>query len=403
MTTATARAAVGDIERPTAAPLPWPALLVLAGIAFVALVSEVAPAGLLHPMATDLSVSDSGAGLLVTAFALSAGFTAIPAIALTRSWPRRELMLAVVAGYTVVNLGTAVTSSYPLMLAVRVVGGVCTGLMWSLVGTYATQLVEPEQRGRALTIAMAGGTIAFSTGVPASSVLGALVGWRASFAALALLGVVLFVLAARLLPPVPGEPAADRPSFFTVLRLPGIAPVAGVVVAMVIGHNVLYTYIEPFVDRSGLAGGVGLALLLSGVGSFVGMWLTARYIDVNLRRTILVSLWAVLGAMAVLGIGGRVPLILLAGTALWGVAYGGLAALTQTAAAKIGGSAADVAVSVMVTAWSIAIACGALIGGFVLDRGGAGLLPWIAGACFALAIAGVTAARVHGFPPPDAA
>jgi predicted MFS family arabinose efflux permease len=391
-------ASTGRIPGGSEPRLPWPALLTLASIAFLALVSELLPAGLLTPMADDLGVTESQAGLFVTVYALAAGVAAIPIIGATRSWSRHRLMLIVVGGFAVVNLGTAFAPSYAVMLPIRVAGGVVTGMMWSLVGGYAAAVVGPEQRGRALAIALGGATVAFSTGLPASSALGALVGWRAAFGVLAGLGAAFFLLATRVLPHVPGEDAGDRLPFWQVVRLPGIAAIGGVTVLMIVGHNVLYTYVDPFVERAGLHNGVSAGLLLFGAGSIGGMWVAGRVIDRDLRRLLFGELWTIAAVMAVLGVFGTSAVVVLLAFAAWGVAYGGLAAVMQTASVRIAGPAADVAVSVTVTAWSLGIAGGALVGGIAFDAGGAGVLPWVAAALVLAAVAGVAGAARHGFP-----
>ncbi len=383
------------------APLPWLPLLLLASATFVALVTELLPAGLLTPMAADLGVSESGAGLLVTAYALAAGVGAVPLIAVTRGVSRHRLLLVALSGFALSNLLTAVVDDYALMLGVRFLGGLVTGLIWSMVGGYAAALVPAAQRGRALAIALGGGSVGFAVGVPASTALGTLVGWRASFVVVAVIGGLVLVFAATSLPKVAGEPEHDREPFFSVLRRPGVLSIAAVTFTVIVGHYSLYTYVDPFVQRAGLENGVSAALLLFGVGSLVGMFASGRFIDRDLRRTVLVALGGISAASLVFGVFGLSPVIAVGTCLLWGLAYGGLAPIMQTASVRAGGVAADVAVSVTVTAWSLAIGLGAVVGGVAFDARGAGILPWVALALTLAGIAGVVVAR-RGFPQPAA-
>lgn len=382
-----------EVER-----LPWLALVVLASTTFVALVSEMLPAGLLTPMAEDLGVSESGAGQLVTVYALAAGTFAVPLIGLTRSVSRRKLLIVVVTGFALGNVLTALTQSYEVMLVVRFLAGVVTGLIWSMVGGYAGALVSDRLRGRALAIALGGASIGFTLGVPLSTALGTLIGWRASFALLAAIGVLGLVAVVAFLPDVPGEPEEDREPFFSVLLRPAVLAVAAVTFTLIVGHYTLYTYIDPFVQRAGLGGGVGIALALFGGGTVVSMLIIGPFIDRDLRGTLLVVLACIAAALAVLGVFGTSGLVVLAVCLPWGVAYGTLPAIMQTAAFRVGGSAADVAVSVTVTAWSLAIGVGAVAGGVAFDARGAGVLPWTALALTLLGLAGAVLAR-RGFPP----
>lgn len=378
-------------------PLPWASLLILAATVFIAIISEMLPTGLLVPMADDLGVRESGAGLLVTVYAVASGLTAIPLIAATRSVSRHRLLLIVLVGFVVVNLATAITTSYAVMVVVRIAGGICTGLIWSMVGGYAAQLVPEGQRGRALAVALGGSGIAFTTGLPASAAIGTLLGWRVAFAILGALGIIAVFLILRVLPPVDGEPETGRLPFGRVVRLPGIATIAVVVIVLVVGQYSLYTYIEPFVTRAGLRDGASLALFAFGFGSLGGLWLTGRVIDGHLRLALILSVAAMIVLQVGLGALGTSVVFVLLLTFLWGLAYGGLTPIMQTAAVRAGGAAADVAVSVVVTAWSLGIAGGAVLGGVFLDAEGAGVLPWVTAALLAGGLAVVLIAR-RAFP-----
>lgn len=395
-------ASPASLPAPRLPRLPWPSLLILASTTFVALVSEMLPAGLLTPMARDLGVSESGAGQLVTVYAVAAGITAIPLIGLTRSVSRHRMLLIVVSGFAIVNLLTALIQSYELMLVVRFFGGVVTGLIWSMVGGYAAAIVPEELRGRALAIALGGASVGFTLGVPLSSAVGALVGWRVAFAAVAAIGVIGLVAVAMVLPRVPGEPPHDREPFFSVLRRPGVLSVAAVTITLIVGHYTLYTYIDPFVQRAGLENGVGLALMMFGGGTLIGMLACGPYIDRDLRATLFVALGVIAAALAVLGLFGTWVPIVVAVCLPWGIAYGTLTPLMQTASVRAGGAAADVAVSVVVTAWSLGIGLGAVAGGIAFDARGAGILPWTALALTLVGIGGALVAR-RAFPPREAA
>ncbi len=396
-TTVSPKTALPPLPPGEAPRLPWLALIVLASTTFVALVSELLPAGLLTPMADDLGVSESGAGQLVTVYALASAFTAVPLIGLTRGVSRRRLLIVVVIGFAVGNALTAVVQGYELMLVVRLFAGVVTGLIWSMVGGYAAAMVPDELRGRALAIALGGASIGFTVGVPLSAGIGALIGWRAAFAGLAAIGVLGLVAVMAVLPEVPGEPEEDREPFFSVLLRPGVLAVAVVTFTVIVGHYTLYTYIDPFVQRAGLENGVGFALALFGGGTVVAVAVVGPFIDRDLRRTLLVVLAAIAASLAVLGVFGSSPAVLLAVCLPWGVAYGALPPIVQTASVRVGGAAADVAVSTTVTAWSFGIGIGAVAGGVAFDARGAGVLPWTAFALTVVAIAGVLVAR-RGFP-----
>src|SRR5690606_18397354 len=139
-----------------------------------------------------------------------------------------------------------------------------------------------------------------------------------------------------------------------------------------LGHNILYTYIAPFVARAGLASNVDLVLFLFGAAALLGIWITGRLVDRALRLSVLTSLLVfALTAFALIWLGTN-PTVLLVASAVWGLTFGGAATQLQTALADTAVEGADVALSMNVVVWNAAIAGGSAIGGVLLDWGGAG-------------------------------
>ncbi|MEG9571303.1 hypothetical protein V6X31_23495 [Pseudomonas aeruginosa] len=161
-----------------------------------------------------------------------------------------------------------------------------------------------------------------------------------------------------------------------VLRTPGVRPVLLVIVAWVLAHNILYTYIAPFLAKVGLGASVDLALLVFGSAAVAGIWLVGVLVDRHLRRMVLASLALFAVAALALCLGARWSWLAFAGLALWGLTFGGAATLLQTASADAAGEGADLAQSMIVVAWNLAIAGGGALGGMVLQRWGSEMLPW---------------------------
>ncbi|GAA1779345.1 MFS transporter [Agromyces lapidis] len=373
------------VDAPARERLPVNGLLALASIVFVGVVTEILPAGLLPQMSADLGVSEAQIGWLVAAYAVTTAATAIPLTALTRSVPRKRLLLSLVVGFALVSGITAIAGDYTTILVARTVGGMLAGLLWAIAAGYAMRMVRPERSGRALSIAMVGTPLAFAFGLPIATTLGSALGWRAAFAVLAGLALLLAVWAALALPAFPGERAGTRPGLRTVLRLPGLIAVLATTAAFVLAHNVAYTYIAPLVVASGLDRRLDVVLLVFGVFAVAGVLVSGALVDRHLRAMVLIAAAALGAAMVALGFFAAQPVVVYGAVALWGVAYGGAPTLLQSAPARIAGSAADVAQSMVVATWNGSIAVGAFLGGLVLDSAGVGGLPWIALALVAVA------------------
>ena len=355
----------------TRSTFPWVGLLVLAGAIFVSVTSEFLPTGLLPDMARELDVSASQIGLLVTIFAATVVVSTTPLAALTRNVSRKGLVIAVLIVIAIAGVLAAIAPNYGVLVGARVLGGLAHGLFWAVVGAYAAHLVPKHQIGRAVAITSGGGTAAFVLGVPLGTALGHAFGWRLAFASLAVVILVLAVLVARFLPAVDhrvtlatGEiplPARKDRSLSAVIAL------MAVVIVMMLGHNLFYTYIAPWLigvpgfDESAVA---PLLFLYGGAGA-VGLALAGVVADRYPRNGFIATAAVVAVPVLALVLFGHNQVVVIAAMVVWGIAFGGLPAMIQTrvlhtASARV----RDLAAALFTTSFNIAIGGGALVGGF---------------------------------------
>jgi len=378
--------------------LPWAGLLALAMAGFICILTESLPAGLLPQIAKDLGVTESLTGQLVTLYAIGSLIAAIPLTAATRGWRRRPLLLVCIGGFLVFNTVTALSSDYILTLAARFMAGVSAGVLWGMTAGYARRMVPDSLKGKAMAVAMVGTPVALALGVPIGSFLSSYIGWRLIFGIVSLLTAALIVWVLWKMPDFAGEPAGERLPLHKVFVIPGVRPILFVVLAWMLAHNILYTYISPYLAQTVFANRVDLILLIFGITSIVGIWLTGMLIDRFLRRLVIISLAAFALGSVVMGIGTHQPVMIILGIMIWGITFGGAATLLQTAIAQAGDKSTDVAQSMLVTAWNLAIGGGGIIGGILLEVLGAG---YLAGSLFILLIPALLVAMrayKYGFP-----
>ena len=182
-----------------------------------------------------------------------------------------------------------------------------------------------------------------------------------------------------------------------VFAIPGVRAVMMITLTFVLAHNILYTYIAPFVVPAGLGDRVDLVLLVFGVAALAGIWITGVLVDRWLRALILASGLIFASAALALGLAGSNPAIVLVSIAAWGIAFGGCATLFQTALAIAAGDGADVAQSLLVVTWNCAISGGGVIGGILLNRAGVASFPWTLLPLLLISL--VVAARTTSFRP----
>jgi len=383
---------IATVER-----IPLAALLALTMASFIATANETVPAGLLPQIAQGFGVSQAWAGQLVTLCALGSGLAAIPLTIALAGWRRRFVLLLAGGAFLVCNAVTALSPYLVLTLLARFMVGVATGLAWSLLAGYARRMVPAPLQGRAMALAMLGIPLALALGVPLSAWFGVLLGWRGVFGLLSGLSLVLMVWVLCKVPDYPGQASTRRLPMRKVLGTPGVRPVLMVVMLWIMAHYTLYTYIAPFLASIGLADRLDWALLTFGIAALGGIWMTGLWVDRRLRGLVLLSLGAFTLVSLMLGFGGAPTTVTFIGIAVWGLSFGGAPTLLQTALADTAGDGADVAQSMLVTAFNLAFAASGVLGGLLLETLGPSAFPWVILGLLLIALVVASAAKPHGF------
>lgn len=386
-------------ETTTQRGLPLASLLAFAMTGFIAILTETLPAGLLPEIGMGLDVSQVMAGQLVSIYALGSLLAAIPLTVLTSGWRRKNVLLLAVGTFLIFNTITTLSFSYWLTMAARFMSGVAAGLAWGILAGYARHLVPAEMQGRALAIAMVGIPVALSLGTPAGAWLGSTMGWRVPFGIMAALAVILFIWTWVAVPDLPGQQADRRLPVWQVFQMPGVRPVLAVIFLWMTAHNILYTFIGPFLQLSGLTGNVGLILLIFGIAALIGIWITGMLVDRHLRNLVVLSLAALAAVSVALAAGMREQIVVFLAVIVWGWSFGGASTQMQTAAADAAGNHVDVVQAMVTTAWNLAIASGGVIGGLLLNNAGAVSFPWALLIFMAVALIIAWCAKKHAFRP----
>lgn len=373
---------------------PWIGMVTLAAAIFITITSEFLPTGLLPDMAEGLNVSQSSVGLLVSVFAGTVVASAALFANLTRTLPRKPLMLIMLVVFAASNFMAALAPNYEVVLASRVLGALAHGLFWTVAGAYPGHLVQPHHLSRAVAITASGGAIAFVLGVPAGTAIGHQLGWRPAFTVVGVVILLLAVLVMKFLPTVvhieplrTGEipiPLRKDPSVF------GVVLICAITTVLMTGQNTFYTYIVPyFIDINQFPpASVSVLLLVYGLAGALGLVLVAifggRYPRAGLIAGFLMAALAVL----LIGVVPGIPVVVIVAIVVWGAALGGAPAMLQTRLLHTASRRMrDVAAAYLTTSFNVGIGLGALIGSLVLDGPGLHTLPFVDFAITACGIA----------------
>lgn len=386
----------GDSANEAPATPAWMAVFSLAMGVFGLLTAEYLPASLLTLMATDLGVSEALAGQAVTVTAVVALFAGLLVPGLTRSIDRRWVLLGFSTLMVASNLLVAVSSSFAVLLLMRILLGIALGGFWSMAAAVAMRLVPSALLPRALSIIFSGIAIGTVVAVPMGSYLGGLYGWRSAFFAAAAVGIVTLAFQSFTLPRLaPRRPARLRTVLEVLLR-PGIAMGMFGCVLVHSGHFAMFTYVRPFLEGTTGIGAQGLSLMLLGFGvaNFAGTLLAGKLLERHPLAT-LVSMPVLVGvaALALVLLPASVPgqAVLVA---IWGLAFGGVPVAWSNWVANAVPDQAESAGGMVVASVQSAIATGAAAGGAMFSLGGSAGV-FVAAAVLMLLAALLIAVRVR--------
>ncbi|GHF90512.1 MFS transporter [Streptomyces griseosporeus] len=372
------------------------ALLALAIGAFGIGTTEFVMMGLLPDVADDLHISIPTAGHLVSAYALGVVIGAPLLAAATARMSRRTVLIALMALFVAGNALSALAPGNTSLLAARFLSGLPHGAFFGVGAVVATTLVPPERKARSVSLMFLGLTVANIAGVPAATLLGQHLGWRATFLGVSVIGLAAIASLALLIPRDGGgsAPAGGLRGELAALRSLPVWLALGTTVAGFGALFAAYSYVTPMLtDAAGYADTSVTALLaLFGVGATIGNLLGGRLADHAMRATLfggLASLAVVLAAFPLLM---RNPVTAALAVTLLGTAAFVTGSPLQLMVMEKAAAAPSLASSANQAAFNLANAGGAWIGGLALAAGFGTTSPALAGAV--LAVLGVGVASV---------
>lgn len=351
-------------------------------------------AGILPDVSHSLQVSAGTAGQLMTVYALSYALCSPIVAALTARWSRKRLLLSGLAVLIVANAASALLPAFALLLACRALAGVAAAMFTPTASATAALLVEPEERGRALAVVIAGLCAATALGAPLGTIVDGLSSWPGTMWLVALLGLMAALIIAVVFPPVPAPPAVG-------LRQ-RLAPITDRRVALTLlttfcifgGFYTVYTYTSIGFDRAtGGSASVLAALIFAwGVAGTVGNFAAGSMIDrYGSRRVINVA--AGLAALNFLLLPWSTAHL---GTALlamivWGICGWGLVAPQQHRLVEILPTSAPLLMALNSSVLYAGVALAGVVGALGIRAAGPYMLGPIGGA---IVLAGLVAAEL---------
>ncbi|OOF28058.1 hypothetical protein BZJ19_01340 [Salinivibrio proteolyticus] len=342
------------------------------GIAsFTVVATELAPIGMLSSIAKDMQHSVSSTGLVVTLYAWLGAAAALISVMMISHLPRRPLLVGLMLLLGLSNGVAAVSHSFSVLLAARLVGALAHGAFWAMIGTLGAQLVSESSVGKATAIIFGGVSTASVLGVPLINWISADAGWRLSFSLLGILSVVTALTLALSLPHVSGTLRLGRVQLFSVFRNSKLRIVYLIAACGIVSHFAAFTYVEVLLS-SVIAlpnSWISICLLTFGIAGIFGNFMCGMYIDNHLKRVLstgllLISLCLMLISLPIVN-SKIMTLLLVSG---WGLGVAVLFVGLQTWIIRLAKDDALPASAIYAAIFNGAVGMGAVLGAGILDH-----------------------------------
>ncbi|MDX3773375.1 MFS transporter [Chromatiaceae bacterium AAb-1] len=351
-------------------PLP---LLVLALSAFAIGTTEFVIMGLLTELSVDLQVDIPAAGWLVTGYALAVAIGAPFMAIVTSRLPRRKALLILMLVFILGNLLCAIAINYELLMLARVVTALCHGAFFGIGAVVASGLVPPHQRAQAVALMFMGLTLANVLGVPLGTALGQVAGWRSTFWAVTVIGVIAFAGLLRFLPANEqyGGQQAPLKQEIAAFKHIGIWLALLTTVFFAASMFALFTYIEPILRTvTGVSDtGVIWTLFMIGLGLTLGNLIGGKLADWRLGTSLALIFLAIAITSAVFSVSSAGVVTAEITLFLWAMAAFAAVPALQISVVTFGKDAPNLVSTMNISAFNAGNALGAWVGGAMIKQG----------------------------------
>lgn len=375
-------------------PKQWLPLVAIVICVFIVNMSEFMPIGLLTDIATDFSISESKAGLLISMYAWAVAILSLPIMLVLRKMEYRRMLLMTIALFAFFQILSGVSNSYGMLMVSRIGVAVAHSIFWSIATPLAVRVVPPELQKLAISAVATGTSVAMIAGLPIGRVIGLALGWRMTFVVIAVVSIIALLLLVVVFPRL------DNPGTFTLKRLPGLLSnrvLIGIYVMLAIyvtGYYTGYSYIEPFLlQTAGFSETMTtVALTVFGLFGIVGSVLFTKFYDRTRFRFMLMALLGAAVCLLLLRPSVVSMFLVLAVCALWGLFATCFNVTFQNETLRASpDDATAISMSLFSGIFNVGIALGSLMGGWVTDSPlGVGSIGYV-GAVFVLVATGITA------------
>lgn len=367
----------------------WLPVLTLTLCAFVFNTSEFIPIGLLTDIGRDFGTTEAQTGWLVTIYAWVVAILSLPLMLLAAKMECRRLMMLILALFVGSHCLSAVSTSYWMLLFSRL-GVACShAIFWSVVSPLAVEVAPKHKRSTALSMVVAGSSIAMIAGLPLGRVLGLYLGWRVTFLAIGLTAALALFCLWRFFPSVESQQAVKLRQVPKLLTQPALLGIYILTPIIMTGNFTVYSYIEPFLAQvTGMVPDhITWVLVAYGAVGIVGSWVFSHFYD---RHPLTFMKAAVVGmalSLLLMREAATAEVTVFVLCLFWGFAVTLYNLTFQSAIIAAAPTGTAIAMSVFSGIYNVGIGSGALVGGVVCTHLSIGEIGYVGGGIALLAAA----------------
>jgi len=349
---------------------PWLPVVCLTISAFIFNTTEFAPISLLTDIAADFHISEAHAGFMMTAYAWIVATMSLPLMLLTKDMERRKLLLLLFSFFIVSHILSVLAWNFWILMLSRIGIAFSHAIFWSITASLTYRLAPHGKKTKALGILATGTSLAIVLGLPLGRLIGQSLGWRTTFACIALVAFVMLFFLLKLLPQLPSVNAGSLKSLPLLIKRPALMGVYLLTALAITAHFTAYSYIEPFVQQIALLSGdfATITLFIFGIAGMLGSTIFAHCkhtypftIVVSSLTALIISLILMLPLAPY-----QIPLSILC--LFWGIAICLISLILQVTVLELTPDATDVAMSLYSGIYNIGIGGGAFVGSLVISH-----------------------------------
>ena len=352
-------------ERANFAPV-----IALACAAFIFNTTEFIPVALLSDIAQGFAMSEAKVGWMMTIYAWIVSLMSLPFMLLTAKQERRSLLIKLFLLFITSHLLSVFAWNYWVLLVSRMGVALSHAVFWSITAALTLRVAPKGKQTQAIGLLAIGSALAMVLGLPLGRLIGQLLGWRATFAVIGIIALVVMLILARLLPNLPSKNAGSLASVPMLFKRPLLVGLYVLTIIIVSAHFTAYSYIEPFMlNISQMSAQTAtFILLVFGLSGIVASLLFNRLHRFGPAKFLVTAMGILVGALCLLQPLSDNTYFMFLLVFVWGIGISAVSLSLQIRVLQLAPDATDVAMAMFSGIYNIGIGSGALIGGQVMQH-----------------------------------